>query len=288
MTSTNKRVFRAMLVGGVAGLICYLLTRSPEGHHALVSSLLYLVTLSAFIYLLICRDSDRLKDSILSMMPALIVSLLAFWMIQYSGGAGVIIAFNLSMLIALYCTLTFVQSWQKTASFEFPYSLLFHYGWNTVFVVLLGAGFAGAFALLLVIWAGLFKLLNILFFADLFTHRAFVFIVGYAAVSAGISLSRDNVTVIETFRRLTFSFIRGLMPVLAVIGLLFVITLLFTGLDLLFSTISATSLMLTVVVLSVWFINGLYQDGQLSPPAGLFAYCDLCDATADRSVWAAA
>lgn len=266
MNIKNERWFSSMLIGGVAGFICFLLTRSPIGNNALVSSLLYLVTLSAFILLLIRSDGKLLKDSVLSVVPALIVSLLAFWIIKYSDGSGVTFAFNLSMLIALYCAVAFIQSWQKTADLKFSYSLLFQYSWNTAFIVLLAAGFTGTFVALLVIWAGLFKLLDISVFADFFTQRAFVFIIGYAVFSTGISLSRDNAKVIETFRRLIFSFIEGLMPILAFIGLLFVITLLFTGLDPLFSTISATALMLTVVVLSIWFANGLYQDGQLNPP----------------------
>jgi len=260
-----------MMIGGFTGLACYLLTQLPgAGKSSVVIGLLYLLCLSAFNFLLISKNesaNEGLKrDVLLSVVPALIISLLAIWMIRPGNGSGVIFAFNLSMIIALYCSMVFIQTWKETENFSFPYPLLFQYGWNNGFIVMLAMAFTLAFALLLLIWAGLFKLIDISLFQNIFKEKVFVLTVGFAAFATGLSLARENIKVIEMFRRLTFSFIKGLLPLLAFIGILFALTLLFTGLDLLFSTLSATGLMLTVVVLAVWFINGLYQDGQLNAP----------------------
>ena len=256
-----------MLLGGLAGLTCFLAVMLKDViGDAGVYSVISFVTLATYIFILIRANGRVVGDVLLAVVPAAVVSLLAIWVSMYSEGDGLTFAFNLSMSIALYCGLAFIQSWQLTGNLKFPYEVLFKYGWNNGFIVILAACFAAAFWALIAIWSGLFKLINISLFKEIFSEPLFIFVAGYSAMAVGISLARDNVRVIETFRRLTLSFIKGLMPLLSFIGLLFVVTLIFTGLDLLFSSVSATGLMLAMSVLAILFLNGIYQDGSLSPP----------------------
>lgn len=235
---------------------------------AWVYSGIYFVSCALLIFLLMRNDSRWLPTAWYAIATALVISLCAVWVFKLDPLGDRFMAFNMAMLIALYCALPFLQISHESGSFRFPYPLLFQHSWNNGFIVLVALVFCGIFWLLLLLWGGLFTLIDITFFRDLFSKGYFILPASYAITSVGIVLARDNTRVIQTLRRMTLSLIKGLMPLLAFIALLFIVTLPLTGLTPLFATRSASTLLMSVVLLGVFFINGVFQDGELASPYG--------------------
>ncbi len=263
--------FSALLMGLAAGVASWGLVELDNhslANTAWVHGGISFVSCTLLIFLLMRNDSRWLLTAGYAIVPALVVSLCAVWVFTFDPPGGRFMAFNLAMIITLYCALPFLQISHESGSFRFPYPRLFQQSWNNGFIVLVALVFCGLFWLLLLLWGGLFRLIDITFFRKLFGKSYFILPASYAITSVGIVLARDNTRVIQTLRRMTLSLIKSLMPILAFIALLFLVTLPLTGLTPLFATRSASTLLLWVVVLGVLFINGVFQDGELAAPYG--------------------
>lgn len=82
----------------------------------------------------------------------------------------------------------------------------------------------------------------------------------------GIALSRENEKIIHALRSPALSLCVFLLPLFAAIVVLFLGTLPFTGMALLWKTGFGVSLLLTLVTLGILFVNGVFQDGTEGPP----------------------
>ena len=93
--------------------------------------------------------------------------------------------------------------------------------------------------LLLWLWAALFQLVDIGFFRTLFRDDAFIALATGTLFGFGVLIGRTQHRAIQTVRSVLFAVGRGLLPLLAFIALLFVLSLPFTGLEPLWRTRSA-------------------------------------------------
>lgn len=169
-------------------------------------------------------------------------------------------------LLSLYILLPFIQIFQESGRPIFPYSELFCHSWNNFFIAAIGFLFAGLFWGLINLWVALFNLVGISFFKDVFYSTPFVSISLPAMFGFGIALGKENGAIINTLRRITLAIFRSLLPLLAFVGLLFLAALPFTGLQPLWDTKSASPLLLSVLLLTMLFINSVFQDGTGSRP----------------------
>jgi len=140
------------------------------------------------------------------------------------------------------------------------YTLLFSATWNNTTKLLSAVAFIGLFWGLLFLWAGLFKVLKVTFFYELFTGRNFVYPVTAVAFGIGLSLYSAKEDVLVGLYRTSLNVLGWLLPLVTFIMLLFLLTLLFQGLDPLWKTGYATALMLTLLGLMVFLFNAAWQD----------------------------
>ncbi|MGV8921205.1 MAG: DUF4153 domain-containing protein [Pseudomonas sp.] len=173
-----------------------------------------------------------------------------------------------------YIATAFITAWSLTAEPDRPqYETLFQCAWNNMFIVLLAALLCGLFWLLLLLCGGLFSMLGIPLFSYLFSTTTFIYISVALLFSLGMRMGRENKKVIATLRGIFLALCRFLMPMAALIVVLFTATLPFTGLQPIWKTGHSTPILLCLVGVSVILINGVFQDGRQSNPYARWLTC---------------
>jgi len=180
--------------------------------------------------------------------------------------SGVLWPFSISMAIAVFVSLPWWQFRLQHGHWRAPYSALFEHAWQNGLTLALAVAFTGLTWLLLWLWAALFQLVAIRFFRDLFGEAAFIALATGTLFGFGVLIGRTQHRAIQMVRSVLFAVGRGLLPLLAFIALLFVLSLPFTGLEPLWRTRSAASLLITLSLLLVMFVNAVYQHDSDQPP----------------------
>lgn len=175
-------------------------------------------------------------------------------------------SYILTVVVAWFVILPFGQIWSRSGQFDFPYTDLFEHSWNNALELVIASAFCMIFWCLLWLWGALFKVIDIDFFADLFSENYFIYPVTATVFGFALVLSFARRTAVITLRGIVLAIFRALLPLLAVIALLFLCALPIAGLQPLWDTGYATALMLTLQILMIVFINAVYQDGAGPPP----------------------
>jgi len=201
-------------------------------------------------------------------------ALCSFWVfgeiavkdVPYKGGDVRFVSWIMAVGVALFVLEPFIQIFQRTGTLRYPYQQLFFHSWGNFPIVALGYIYIFVFWGLTLLWGGLFKIINIEFFWTVFTSPEFKLFSSPVLFAIGLANGRENSRIINTTRGTILSVFRFLMPLLALIALLFLMALPFKGLDLLWSTDMATPLLLTLISLLILFLNGTFEDGEKEPP----------------------
>ncbi len=185
--------------------------------------------------------------------------------VDYRGDGQRIGVWILGACTFLYIAAPFAQIYQDTGRLRFPYPGLFEHSWTNVFVLLTAALFAGAVWTLLAIWTALFQLLNVSFFRDVFFSPPFAYLATFTVLGYGCSVGRMNESVIRALRRITLMGAYALLPLVALIALLFAGALPVRGLTPLWETGRATPLLLTFLAAIIVLTNAVFEDGASMP-----------------------
>jgi hypothetical protein len=178
--------------------------------------------------------------------------------------SGLSFAFAVSITLACFKALMYLQ--QRANEIELSYPVLFTYSWRNFLVTALSALFVLVFWLILMLWGQLFKVIEIDFFYELFTEEWFVMPVLTVAFGLGVIIFRDLTRVLDTITSLLHWLIKLLLPLVVMIAVIFLVSLPFVGLDVLWSTGRGTSLLLWLLAIMLFFTNAVYQDGREVTP----------------------
>ena len=140
------------------------------------------------------------------------------------------------------------------------YPALFHYSWDIALTAGLTLVFTGIFWLILILWQALFKLVGVAFFKELFEEDWFFYPVTWLVAGCGAILFRSQQSFVLTLKRLLRTMLVALLPLLAVLTIVFLATLPFTGLQPIWDTGRGSALLLWLVALLLFFTNGVIQD----------------------------
>ncbi len=204
---------------------------------------------------------------------SLLVLGLASW-IGWNLGGGVtglqqgvlLVPFSVCVAIAVFVSLPWWQFRLQEGHWRAPYAALFERAWQNALTLALAVAFTGLTWLLLWLWAALFQLVEVRFFRDLFREEAFIALATGTLFGFGVLIGRTQHRAIQMIRHVLFAVGRGLLPLLAFVALIFVLSLPLTGLDALWRTRSAAGLLLTLSLLLVVFVNAVYQHDSERPP----------------------
>jgi hypothetical protein len=175
---------------------------------------------------------------------------------------AIFLSLFVTFLLILATSLPFYQAARTEGRLSFPYRLLFSNAWTNKLVGIVAAVFLGIVWLVLALWGGLFNLVDVAFFSDLFTETWFIWTFSGAMFGLGVALARERQAVTDALLKLILTLFRVLAPILAFVILLFLATLVFTGIEPLWDTKMAAAILLLSLGLLVLFQNAVIQDAE--------------------------
>lgn len=170
-----------------------------------------------------------------------------------------------------FVLLPFAQSRLQRGIWKPDYPFLFAAAWRNSLQLASAAAFTGVLWLLLGLWAGLFTMLNIKTFANLFSSRFFIYPTTSIAFSLGLLLYRSREIAIQGVYRTLLQIMGWLLPLAALLAVCFLAVLPVTGLQPLWKTGHAGALLLILQGFLLLLFNAAWQDGnsEALPPRWL-------------------
>jgi len=180
--------------------------------------------------------------------------------------SAILTPFSTSIAIGVFVSIAWLQARQHLGSWRAPYPLLFEFAWQNALTLLLAGAFTAIGWGLLILWGGLFEMLNISFFRELFQRSDFAHLATGIMAGLGILIGRTQHRPVQVTRQILLAVFKALLPLLALVALMFLASLPFTGLESLRRTSSAVEALLWLLILLVLFTNAVYQDGERGWP----------------------
>jgi len=185
------------------------------------------------------------------------------------GGSPVEWPFWSGMLAVLVATPLFqtrrdvAADWRFWKLWQMPYDRLHSHAWTDAVLGAAGLAFTGVTFLLVLLIGEMFNVIGITLIRDLFNGEWFPWMLAGAAFGGAVGLLRERDRLVATLQRLVMIVLAVLAPVLAVALLLFLLSLLGTGLQKLWdSGFSTAALMLAAAAFAVLLLNAAIGNGR--------------------------
>lgn len=142
------------------------------------------------------------------------------------------------------------------------YGTYFETAWKLAVQLLFSAFFVGALFAVLFMGSALFQLIKLNFLQELLKEAWFNVPVVFTAFSCAMHITDVRPAIVRGIRTLLLVLMSWILPVAAIIVTGFLCSLPFTGLQALWETRHATSVLLSAVVVLVVLINAAFQNGE--------------------------
>ncbi|WGM31947.1 DUF4153 domain-containing protein [Brevundimonas sp. NIBR11] len=279
----DRRVgFVRLAVGLAQGIALYLLFKAAEGpgprwadtHPELFGPM---VLTALFLPPVILAGVGRLRWTMLAIWTVVAAAALAFLAWHDIARQAADVTRHLSPALfpfaaaALFIAHHLIVPADRERKPIAPFPAYFDAAWMAGVQLVLSVAFAGAFWLLLFLGAALFNIIGLSFLGDLIGNAWFSFPLTGLAFATAVHLTDVRDGLIRGVRTIALMLLSWLLLVLTVLVGGFLAALLFTGLDGLWETGSATALVLAAAGALIILINAAYQDGRPDnlPPAVL-------------------
>lgn len=141
------------------------------------------------------------------------------------------------------------------------YPALARHAWNNGLTLLLALVLLGVFWSLIGLWVSLFKMLGVTFFRDIFLTSGFGWGASALVCSIAIRISLERAQILDALRNVLQAMSRFMLPITVLILSLFAVTLPLIGLQPLWDTRHAGSILLSLLFAHLCLVNGVFQDG---------------------------
>ena len=265
----NEALIVRLAVGLVFGLAIAWLIKSfdaLEGKHiplwaqVLTSTLI----LGAFILWAGAGAMKRISLAIWSVVALGLIALIAWNRAAHNLDADYNPFFlNLSFLIYpfLFISHELISSADQSGKPIAPYGLYFDEAWKRGVQLALSVLFTALFWAILWLGATLLGFIGFSWFKDLLGNEYFSWPISGLAIAASVNLGDVQPKLMHNFRALVLGVLSWLLPVITVVGLLFAVSLCFSGLEPLWKTKAATASLLAGCVALVLLVNAAWQQG---------------------------
>lgn len=274
-TDTQPKLQWMLAVSFVQGLVLFALNRTVENEVWPATSptaflpIAYIAILGPLTFLLSWTPDNQTRLITRTAGFLLVLAIMAAytgWNLSPAHGlldAPLILILALSGVVAAFIATAYIQ-WHANQE-QLTYRLLFERSWRNFLTAALSIAFTGGVALVLVIWAQLFKVVGISFFEDLFSEDWFLLPVLTMSFGGAASIFRNLTRVMDGLTAILEGLIRVLLPLICLVAVIFIATLPFVGLTPLWDTGNGTFLLLWLTALTLFFTNAVYQSTDERP-----------------------
>lgn len=190
-----------------------------------------------------------------------LISGISGWLFRFEHMGWLQSTWCLAAIVLGYIGTAFILAWPTREGLRPRYEDLFRHAWNNVFILFLAQLLMGLFWQLLWLCALLFAMLGIPQIKHVVEAPEFLCLLLPVVFSLGMRMGRENEKVIGLLRGILLTLCRFLLPLSAVIAVVFTLTLPFSGLQPVWDTGYSTALLLVLAGINLFLTNGVFQDG---------------------------
>ncbi|EPM7551323.1 DUF4153 domain-containing protein [Citrobacter freundii] len=182
------------------------------------------------------------------------------------------------LLLMAMLALPWIQYSLRASRQQTRYAQFYTQLWLNTLTLLIVFISNGLFWLVLLLWSEMFKLVGIPFFSTLFFDTDWFGYVAFGLITAlAVVLARTQSRLVTAVQKLLTFIATGLLPLVALLALMFILTLPFTGLEAISQRVSAAGLMSTLTF-SLLLLMAMVREPQKEalPYPGALRYLIKC------------
>ena len=265
MPGVNRFLGFYLLIGLLQGIVFYYADRLFTSSQVLLTGALAVALVGGTLLQLLGEKARQWRALLPTLAFTLLVSGMTMWVFYRAEHLLIsrreVDAWCISLVLLSYICASFLVAWPVAKGQRWRYEDLFQQAWNSVFRVLYALILVGIFLLLLKLWSRLFLMLGIEFFELHFWSQTFMCFSVPLVFALGMYMGGRSEKVIGQMRGMLFGACGLLLPLIALISVLFTLTLPFTGLDRIWATGYSTPILLVLAGAQLFLLNGVFQEG---------------------------
>ena len=246
-----------IFIGLLQGTLCYLLMTylAPHNDGWLFYGMPATIAITSALLLTVVSFKQR---ALWYWMASIFIVVLAMsvwlkWQVEDSDKwrqHEVFMFYGWRLLLMAMLALPWIQYSLHVSREQARYPHFYRQLWLNALTLLIVFVANGLFWLVLLLWSEMFKLVGIPFFSTLFFDTDWFGYVAFGLITAlAVLLARTQSRLVTAVQKLLTFIATGLLPLVALLALMFILTLPFTGLEAISQRVSAAGLMSTLTLL---------------------------------------
>ncbi|MGV4116199.1 DUF4153 domain-containing protein [Citrobacter freundii] len=246
-----------IFIGLLQGALCYLLMTYlvPHNDGWLFYGMPATIAITSALLLTVVSFKQRALWYWMALIFVVVLAMSAWlkWQVEDSDKwrqHEVFMFYGWRLLLMAMLALPWIQYSLHVSREQARYPHFYRQLWLNALTLLIVFFANGLFWLVLLLWSEMFKLVGIPFFSTLFFDTDWFGYVAFGLITAlAAVLARTQSRLVTAVQKLLTFIATGLLPLVALLALMFILTLPFTGLEVISQRVSAAGLMSTLTLL---------------------------------------
>ncbi|EOU7301085.1 DUF4153 domain-containing protein [Citrobacter freundii] len=274
-----------IFIGLLQGALCYLLMTYlvPHNDGWLFYGMPATIAITSALLLTVVSFKQRALWYWMALIFVVVLAMSAWlkWQVEDSDKwrqHEVFMFYGWRLLQMAMLALPWIQYSLRASRQQTRYAQFYTQLWLNTLTLLIVFISNGLFWLVLLLWSEMFKLVGILFFSTLFFDTDWFGYVAFGLITAlAVVLVRTQSRLVTAVQKLLTFIATGLLPLVALLALMFILTLPFTGLEAISQRVSAAGLMSTLTF-SLLLLMAMVREPQKEalPYPGALRYLIKC------------
>ena len=251
-----------IFIGLLQGTLCYLLMTylAPHNDGWLFYGMPATIAITSALLLTVVSFRQRALWYWMALIFVMVLAMSAWlkWQVEDSDKwrqHEVFMFYGWRLLLMAMLALPWIQYSLRASRQQTRYAQFYTQLWLNTLTLLIVFISNGLFWLVLLLWSEMFKLVGIPFFSTLFFDTDWFGYVAFGLITAlAVVLARTQSRLVTAVQKLLTFIATGLLPLVALLALMFILTLPFTGLEAISQRVSAAGLMSTLTLLLLLLI----------------------------------
>ena len=251
-----------IFIGLLQGTLCYLLMTylAPHNDGWLFYGMPATIAITSALLLTVVSFRQRALWYWMALIFVVVLAMSVWlkWQVEDSDKwrqHEVFMFYGWRLLLMAMLALPWIQYSLHVSREQARYPHFYRQLWLNALTLLIVFVANGLFWLVLLLWSEMFKLVGIPFFSTLFFDTDWFGYVAFGLITAlAVVLARTQSRQVTAVQKLLTFIATGLLPLVALLALMFILTLPFTGLEAISQRVSAAGLMSTLTLLLLLLI----------------------------------